>query len=153
MAGRGSMPPEVTTKVTDKQWQACELRSAGASYRAIGEALGVSYETARRMVKAAMDQIPVEQCDYMRKVDGERLDRLQRALWPKAISGNEKAAITVMRIMERRAKLFGLDAPVKIDATVTEVTQSDLELEEMIREAKAALHVDGQPAADAVGPA
>jgi hypothetical protein len=134
---RGATPPEVMTKVTDNQWKAVELRSAGASYREIGAALGISHEGARRMVMAAMEQIPVEQCDYMRKVDGERIDRLQRALWPKALGGDVKAIMAITRLMERRAKLFGLDAPVKVDATVTEVTQADIEMEELIREYKA----------------
>lgn len=38
---------------------------------------------------------------------------------------------------ERRAKLLGLDAPTKVDATVTEITQQDIELQEMIAEIKA----------------
>jgi hypothetical protein len=37
----------------------------------------------------------------------------------------------------RRAKLTGIEAAVKVDATVHEVTQQDLELQEMLREAKA----------------
>ncbi|MBD9700657.1 hypothetical protein IHE56_00830 [Streptomyces sp. ID01-12c] len=41
------------------------------------------------------------------------------------------------RNAERRAKLTGLDAAVKVDATVHEVTQQDLELQEMLRTAKA----------------
>lgn len=40
---------------------------------------------------------------------------------------------------ERRAKLTGIEAAVKIDATVHEVTQQDLELQELLREAKAAV--------------
>ncbi|KND45377.1 hypothetical protein [Streptomyces stelliscabiei] len=43
---------------------------------------------------------------------------------------------------ESLRRLFGLDMPVKVDATVTEVTQQDLELQEMLREAKA--HVAAQ---------
>jgi hypothetical protein len=38
---------------------------------------------------------------------------------------------------ESRRKLLGLDAATKVDATVTEVTQQDIELQEMIRAAKA----------------
>jgi hypothetical protein len=38
---------------------------------------------------------------------------------------------------ERRAKLTGIEAAVKVDATVHEVTQQDLELQEMLRDAKA----------------
>lgn len=45
---------------------------------------------------------------------------------------------------ERRAKLTGIEAAVKIDATVHEVTQQDLELQEMLREAKAAVNSQEQ---------
>jgi transcriptional regulator with XRE-family HTH domain len=43
---------------------------------------------------------------------------------------------------ERRAKLTGIEAAVKVDATVHEVTQQDLELQEMVREAEAAVAAD-----------
>lgn len=45
----------------------------------------------------------------------------------------------LVRISESRRKLCGLDAPVKVqaDVQVTETTQEDLELQELIREAKA----------------
>ena len=38
---------------------------------------------------------------------------------------------------ESLRRLFGLDAPVKVDATVTETTQQDLELQEMVSEMRA----------------
>lgn len=123
--------------MTDGHWKAIELRAAGASYREIGAALGVTHVTARNWVLTAVDEVKYEQAETMRKVEGTSLDRLQRALWPQAIQGDAKAAQGVLRIMERRARLFGLDAPVKVDATVVETTQADLEMEEMIREYKA----------------
>lgn len=45
----------------------------------------------------------------------------------------------LVRISESRRKLVGLDAPVKVqaDVQVTETTQEDLELQELLREAKA----------------
>jgi hypothetical protein len=45
----------------------------------------------------------------------------------------------LIRISESRRKLCGLDAPVRsaVDVTVTETTQEDLELAELLREAKA----------------
>lgn len=41
------------------------------------------------------------------------------------------------RNAERRAKLLGLDAAVKVDATVHQMTQEDIELAELVREAQA----------------
>ena len=55
------------------------------------------------------------------------------------------------RIEEQRRKtgeairrLLGLDAPTKVDAQVTEVTQSDLELQEMLRNAKTKVQLEEQ---------
>lgn len=49
---------------------------------------------------------------------------------------------------ERRAKLTGIEAAVKIDQTVHEVTQRDLELDELLREAKAQMKAAEQQILD-----
>lgn len=49
-----------------------------------------------------------------------------------------QAVTTLKGLYESRRKLTGVDAAVKLDATVHEVTQQDLELEELLREARAA---------------
>lgn len=41
-------------------------------------------------------------------------------------------------------KLLGLDMPVKVDATVTETTQQDMELQEILRDAKAKMQMEEQ---------
>jgi hypothetical protein len=40
------------------------------------------------------------------------------ALWPAAMRGDVTAVTGLLRIMERRAKLLGLDAPVKVDSKI-----------------------------------
>lgn len=45
-------------------------------------------------------------------------------------------------------RLFGLDMPVRVDATITETTQQDLELQEMIRDAKAKVQMEEQQLID-----
>lgn len=52
---------------------------------------------------------------------------------------------------ERRAKLTGIEAAVKVDATVHEVTQQDLELQEMLRDAKARVAAQEQALRDGTG--
>jgi len=49
---------------------------------------------------------------------------------------------------ERRAKLTGIEAAIKVDTTVHEVTQQDLELQEMLREAQAAVGAEEQQLRD-----
>ena len=48
-----------------------------------------------------------------------RLDRMQVGLWPQVIKGNHGAIDRVLRIMERRARLLGLDAATAASIGVT----------------------------------
>ncbi len=51
----------------------------------------------------------------MRAVEGERLDAMQQAVWAAAISGDTDAIKSVLAIMARRARLFGLNMPAKVE--------------------------------------
>lgn len=52
------------------------------------------------------------------------------------------------RTSESIRRLLGLDMPIKVDQTVTETTQQDLELQEMIRDAKARVQLEEQRIVD-----
>ena len=101
-----------------RRQKALDLRIAGVRYRQIGAQLGVSYQTAYRDVQTALGELAKLQAgkaEHLRELEVERCDRLQMALWPKARSGDETAARTVLAVMDRRAKLLGLDAPTKLE--------------------------------------
>lgn len=77
---------------------------------------------------------------YETNDQGERFKKI--TMLPVVIVDDKKilgAIDRLVRISESRRKLVGLDAPVKVqaDVQVTETTQEDLELQELIREAKA----------------
>src|SRR5690606_29206641 len=55
-----------------------------------------------------------EAAESLRHVEIQRYDRLQAALWPKAIKGDTKAADTVVRIITARCKLEGVEPPTQI---------------------------------------
>lgn len=65
-----------------------------------------------------------------------------------ALAGRQRAVDALLRVSERRAKLNGLDAPIKVEATVTEVSQADIALQEMVAEAKAKWAAAEQQAAE-----
>lgn len=113
-----TLPARVQTQ-TETMVQAAHLRASGATYREIGEALGIDHTWARTLVLKALEAATYEAADMMRTQEGQRLDRMQRAVWRDAVSGNVAAIRTVLQIMDRRSKLFGLDSPVKVDNTVT----------------------------------
>lgn len=102
----------------DKQKKALELRKAGVSYESIASVLGYkSASGAHRAVGAALKKTLQEPADDLRNLELERLDKLLSGLWSRASGGNEYAVDRILKIMERRARLLGLDAPTKQDIT------------------------------------
>ncbi len=78
-----------------RRQKALDLRIAGVRYRQIGAQLGVSHQTAYRDVQTALGELATLQAgkaEHLRELEVERCDKLQMALWPKARSGDEKAA-------------------------------------------------------------
>src|SRR6266446_1928915 len=97
---------------------ALELRASGASYLQIGKALSVSKSRAWRIVGKALDQL-VEHCketaERVRQLELHRLDRYRLALDSR--KSDPRTVDTLIRISERVAKLHGLDAPQRIEAS------------------------------------
>lgn len=109
--------------------KAAQLRASGATFREIGEALDIDPTTAQTWVWKAVKEAANETAEIMRATEGARLDRLQRGIWAQAVAGDTKAVATVLRIMERRAKLFGLDMPVRIEVAEVVPEASDVDAE------------------------
>ena len=94
------------------------LRAAGASFRQIGEALSVSKPRAFRIVRKALDELVEHRTDSaerVRQLELHRLDRYRLAL--DSCKSDPRAVDTLIRISERMAKLHGLDAPQRIEAS------------------------------------
>jgi hypothetical protein len=116
----GNVPAGVREAAAERRVQAFELRKGGASYRAIGRALGVSEAQAHRDVMGRLSQLAkLEEgaADDVRKLELERIDGIILGHYGRAQNGDDKAARVVLQAMERRAKLLGLDAPVKQELT------------------------------------
>jgi hypothetical protein len=90
-----------------------------------------SESTPRRLVDAALRDTYRENADNVRQIEFQRLDRLWRAAYESA-SGQRvdddgqivedgppslEAIDTCCRLMRRRSRLLGLDAPVRGDVT------------------------------------
>jgi hypothetical protein len=100
----------------DRQLQALELRKNGRDYRYIATSLEYAGPSgAYKAVMTALTETLREPADDVRKLELDRLDALLEAIWPLALSPDLKAQEQVLRLMDRRAKYLGLDAPVKVD--------------------------------------
>lgn len=92
------------------------LRVQGFSFSDIADRLGYnSTQAAYDAVKRALDRTEREPADALRTLESERLDQLWQRAYLLALNGDLAAAATAMKIMERRAKLLGLDAPAKTE--------------------------------------
>ena len=98
--------------------KAIDLRSTGASYDGIGRGMGISKTRAYQLVLAGMvdlDKELKESADRLRTLELLRLDAIQCAHWPNAHI--PRHVDVILKVMERRAKLLGLDAPTKVVET------------------------------------
>ena len=110
---------------------AVALRLSGATWGEIAEALG--YPTARQALvateKALERQLRDTDREAMRRIAGARLERLLLGVWGKAIDPQNVEHLVAVgkarEVIDRHAKLFGLDAPTEI--VVHNPTQTELE--------------------------
>lgn len=97
-----------------RQTEALRLRQSGSTFAEIAEALGYSDPSgARNAVMAALRENVSEPNAEMRALELARLDALHAALWPAAMGGDLPSVDRVLKLMERRAKILGLDATPK----------------------------------------
>lgn len=90
--------------------QAMQLRVLGYSYAQIAERCGYSDKaTAYNAVKRELGRTMQQPADDLRVLEAERLDAMLRTFLPMALKGDALAASRVLGIMDRRARLLGLD--------------------------------------------
>lgn len=118
--------------------KAISMRLAGADYETIARTLGyASRGAAHTDITRALEQYVTEgrvSAEVLREQELRRLDRLQATLWPQALQGDTKVIETVLRIIDRRCRILGLNAPerhevVTLDAVEAEIRRLSAELE------------------------
>lgn len=148
--------------ITAEIEQRCvDLRMAGKRWSAIGAELGIGEATAADTAERVMirsRRSTDAKADSMRTLELERLDRLMEALWERATQApggdnpnydaQGKAVDRVLKVMERRAKLLGLDVPTG-PSTVNIVNHPAvqpiiLNFMSMVRRAIEALHTPAE---------
>lgn len=110
-------------EVAEREKIAMQMRLGGATYEQIAKKLDVStaaaYKIISRVIKRNRDAAD-ESCEQVKEVELARLDVLTQRMMQEIIDkkGDAMAATDrVLRIMQRRAALLGLDAATKTDVT------------------------------------
>lgn len=110
--------------------KALRMRSLGMSYQAIADQMGVTKATAYNRCQRALAAIPAEAVDEFRRLEGQRLDLLLEKAMEKALSEEKSSMFAIDRvlaIMDRRAKLMGLDAPVRTEVITLDYIQAEIQ--------------------------
>jgi hypothetical protein len=98
-------------------------------WREIAVQVGMSTAGVYKAYNRAMTRVIAPSIEEHRELELDRLDILQRTYWQPAVNGNLRAADYVLRVIDKRAKLLGLDAPLKVQAEVVTYDGSDLDAE------------------------
>lgn len=102
--------------IAQRRIQSLELRKRGYSLRAIADALDVTAPTVQRDIEAMLKQLndeAIKETALLREMELQRLDDMWKSLHKQIDGGNFGAIDRALKIMERRAKLLGLDAPTQ----------------------------------------
>lgn len=151
-----------TLEGAERDAEAIRMQIGGATYQEISDTLGYGGKSnAHRAIKDAIAQIPAEDVRELRRVSSLRLDRLTSEAFAvlerdhvhisqggKVVrddggqivldDGPKLAAIDrIVRVEERRARLFGMDAPTRSKVDLGGDDDRAAELADLIAKARA----------------
>jgi hypothetical protein len=125
--------------------RALRLRVQGRSPDDIARTLAIAPEEAQRLVVAELDRLEAlqgaDESRVARRLELERLETLWRALMPATADGDVRVVAAALRVLERRLRCLGVDAPARSAATTASLpadnplaSLSDEELEAALRQ-------------------
>lgn len=138
----------------ERRLQAVEMRKRGETWEKIAEVCGYKNRgAASGDINKYIKELPQENAQNLRKIEIERLDQLLNAMWDKAMKGDGWAVDRCVKIMERKAKLTGIDAPVvtKVEIVPEEtldrqIAQLERQMAQLPRSQSEALRVQAERA-------
>lgn len=123
---RSTSPIKTAESVHERDMRIFKLRQAGTSVSEIARRFGVSTQTVSRSISRQLEKMNREAVlayPEVLRMELERLDNLQQALWPLTqhrrqvlddgteiqVEPDIKAVQQVLSIMDRRSKLLGME--------------------------------------------
>ena len=136
---RNTSPIKTAESVHERDMRIFKLRQAGTSIGEIARRFGVSTQTVSRAITRQLEKMNREALlayPEILRMELERLDNLQQALWPLTqhrrqvlddgteiqVEPDIKAVQQVLAIMDRRSKLLGMEQTnvnVQMDANIS----------------------------------
>lgn len=107
-------------KEIDEAGQVFDALRSGMSYRETARHLGISLGAVQRRVEKYKAEEIHPKAEEMREMQLAQIRAGKRAIWKRYITGDDKAVTSMIRLLEREAKLGGLDSAqlFKVEADV-----------------------------------
>lgn len=117
--GRKTAPATIEAK--ERTARALELRKGGETFATIARRVGYrSPQAAHDAVRRALEELLREPAGQLLALELERLDELWSAHYGNALAGDLQALAACLKLMERRARLLGLDKPLPAPVVLPE---------------------------------
>lgn len=102
--------------------RAIELRLRNYTLQQIADEVGYSDPSSafKAIMRGLAAELPEAQRDQLRRLEVAKLNDVERITWPDALAGDDRARNTILRCIDRRAKLLGLDAPQQVTLSTRE---------------------------------
>ena len=144
----GKVSGEERIKRRQRDIDIVALRTQGHTLDAIAKSLDppISFQRVSQIVANFLDDCAHETVELMRALDGRRIDEMLSAVYERAVNGDLFAIDRVVRLLERRARLYGLDVQPAAAAGVTVRFGSNAEIDEAGRPV-VRLIIEGSPEA------
>ena len=109
----------LNSELMQRRFKVMFLRNGGVTWAAVAKEVGVSELTARKDYAAICRDLTSEDPSHIIARHRAVIYDIQRANYPAMMQGDKDAAASILRALEREAKLLGLDSPTKILAAVS----------------------------------
>lgn len=111
-----------SAETIERERQVVSLRTHGYTYQQISDELGLAgagsaYGVYKRVMQRVIAETQ-EEAEEMRRAMVERMDNAMVAIYERVKEGDLDAIATMLRLDAQRSKLYGLDAPSKVEANV-----------------------------------
>jgi len=123
--------------LAERRQRVSALRLMHYTQREIAAELGVSVATVNRdlaVVRGEWAERRSQSYETWVAEELAKIDLIERAILPAAISGDDKAQARLVQFMDRRARMMGLDKPERFEHTVITMDAVEAEIARLERE-------------------
>jgi hypothetical protein len=126
----------ITAHGAQQRTRIVQLRTQNLAWAEIAAEVGLSMSRAHALYQDALTRMPIASIDEHRAQDGAVIEKAIAALMTIATDAKSglrhriDSWLAIERFLDRRARLFGLDAPLKHEVlTISSLDQQIMELE------------------------